>query len=179
MQLIPLLAPLAAFVVIVLFGAGVYRSVNQGGLVARRRLTAYAPAAQGQIAAAPLMTGSPLLRRRQFSSIAVLDRLLQRKDSGHKTSLELARAGLPLRVGEYVLARWVLALFLFVIFRSLTHTSILGLIGAVLGYFLPLLYVRMRQSKRVRQFDDQLVDGLVLIANALKSGYSFMQGMEA
>jgi tight adherence protein B len=162
-----------------LFGAGVYRSAHQGGLIARKRLTAYAPAGQGQIAAAPLISASPLLRRRQFSSIGMLDRLLQRKDYGQKTSLELARAGLPLRVGEYLLARWVLALLLFVILRGLTHTSVIGLLGGVIGYFLPLLYVRMRQAKRVRLFDDQLVDGLVLIANALKSGYSFMQGMEA
>jgi tight adherence protein B len=177
-ELIPLVAPLAVFMVIVLFGAGVYRIANQGGLLARRRLAAFAPASSGQAAIA-VFEGSPLFKRQRFSSIDALDRLLARKDYGARLSVELARAGLPLRVGEYLLIRCVLALALVFEVRNQLGSLPVGLVAGLLGYFLPPLYVRFRQGKRLRQFDDQLVDALVMMANALKSGYSFLQAMEA
>jgi len=176
--LIPLVAPLAAFMVIALMGAAVYRMANQGGLLARKRLAAFAPAPTAAAAVA-ILEGSPLFKRQRFSSIESLDRLLQRKDYGAKLAIELARAGMPLRVGEYLLMRGVIGLGLLLAVRSVVGAWPLAIVAGVAGWFLPVLYVRFRQSKRVRQFDDQLVDALVLMANALKSGYSFLQAMEA
>jgi len=120
-----------------------------------------------------------LFKRRQYSSIASFDRLLRGRDWGEKLSIELARAALPLRVGEYLLIRCVIALVVLLIVRNQSGSLVLGIVAGGVMYFLPVLYVRMRQVKRTRQFDDQLVDALVLISNALKSGYSFLQGMEA
>jgi tight adherence protein B len=177
MQLVPLLAPLAIFLTIMLLGAGVYRTANHSGLLARKRVAAFAPSPSG-VLAMPIIDGSPLLKRERFSSFQALDRLLRRNDTGARLSLELARAALPLRVGEYLLLRWLTALvLLFVAFRG--SGSPIALAAGVIGYFLPALFVRWRQAKRARAFDDQLVDALTLIGNALKSGYSFLQGMEA
>jgi tight adherence protein B len=178
MQLVPLLAPIAIFLAIVLFGAGLYRIVNQGGLLVRKRLAAFAPSGGGPVAM-PVIEGVPLLKRQRFSSIAGLDKLLQRNDRGTRMARDLARAGLPLRVGEYVMIQWIAGIGLMLLTGRASSSVPIALISGIGGYFAPALYVRWRQAKRVREFDDQLVDSLTLIANALKSGYSFLQGMEA
>jgi tight adherence protein B len=178
LELVPLIAPVAVFLAIVLFGAGAYRTANHGGLVVRKRLAAFAPAASGALAM-PSIEGVALLKRENFSSIRGLDRLLHRNNLGTRISLELARAALPLRVGEYFLLRWLAGLGLLLLVSRAAQSPLIGVVAGVGGYFVPVLYVRWRQTKRLRDFDDQLVDALTLIANALKSGYSFLQGVEA
>ena len=122
---------------------------------------------------------SSLFKKQRYSSIGLLDAILQQKERGARISMELARAGLPLLAGEYLMIRWGAALFALVVVKAAAQSALIGLLGGAIAYFLPLLYVKWRQTKRAQHFDDQLVDALVLIANSLKSGYSFMQGMEA
>jgi tight adherence protein B len=51
-------------------------------------------------------------------------------------------------------------------------------IGAVIGYFIPSIYVRQTKGKRLRSFNNQLGDTITLLANSLRSGYSLLQSME-
>jgi tight adherence protein B len=52
------------------------------------------------------------------------------------------------------------------------------LIGVAAGYLLPMLTLRIKAARRVRQFNDQLADALVLVSNSLRTGYSFLQAIE-
>jgi tight adherence protein B len=54
-----------------------------------------------------------------------------------------------------------------------------ALIGAGIGAFLPNIYVKSQQSKRLVRFNDQLPDMLNLVVNGLRAGYSTLQAMEA
>ncbi|TAK27608.1 MAG: secretion system protein [Chloroflexota bacterium] len=123
--------------------------------------------------------GGSVLRQKKLSSIDVLDRLLARRDFAEELAAELARANLPLRVGEYLLIRWLSALLLLAAGTLVTGNILIGLAAAVVGYLVPKLYVNRAEQKRLREFNDQLVDGITLVSNSLKSGYSFLQGMEA
>jgi len=42
----------------------------------------------------------------------------------------------------------------------------------------PGFYVRYRMNKRLKAFNDQLGDTLILLSNALKAGYSFAQAID-
>jgi len=53
------------------------------------------------------------------------------------------------------------------------------LIGAVVGFMLPVFYLRRQQGKRLLKFDNQLGDMLSLMVNGLRAGYSIMQALEA
>ncbi len=55
---------------------------------------------------------------------------------------------------------------------------VLGLLFAGLGYFLPRLVVMWLRYKRLGTIDDQLVDSLLLMSNALKAGLSLQQALE-
>lgn len=47
-----------------------------------------------------------------------------------------------------------------------------------MGYQIPRLTVRILWARRIDTFDDQLLDALTLMSNALKSGLSFIQSMD-
>lgn len=95
-------------------------------------------------------------------------------------SKDLARADLKLRVGEY-LAVIVLAMVgvgaASWFFGGKTILS--ALIGMVVGFFLPRVYVGRQKAARLVRFDEQLSDMLNLMVNGLRAGYSTMQAMEA
>jgi tight adherence protein B len=96
-------------------------------------------------------------------------------------SKELARADVKLRVGEY-LALMIISAFgtgFIVWFLSGRGSPLSGLVGGVVGFFLPRLYVKREQTRRLIRFDDELSDMLNLMVNGLRAGYSTMQAMEA
>ena len=53
-----------------------------------------------------------------------------------------------------------------------------GLIGALIGFFLPMILVRYYRKVRVDKFNKQLVDVLQQMSGALKAGLTFQQAME-
>jgi tight adherence protein B len=52
------------------------------------------------------------------------------------------------------------------------------LLGALLGFFLPRLWLGRRKSGRLNAFNKQLPDTITLLANALRAGSSFLQAIE-
>ena len=52
------------------------------------------------------------------------------------------------------------------------------IVMAIAGYFIPGLYVKFRQRRRLKAFNNQLGDTLLLLSNALKAGYSFAQAVD-
>ncbi len=48
----------------------------------------------------------------------------------------------------------------------------------LLGLWAPRLYLKRRQAKRLRLFNEQLPGTITLLANSLRAGSSFLQGIE-
>src|SRR5438552_2695122 len=114
---------------------------------------------------------------------AQMDRVLARGRWAQMTARKLAQADLKLTVTEFVLLKvGAMAVgFMFGEFlgRGAGPLQILvGLAGLVVGYFAPDWYVKYRQSRRLGAFNNQLGDTVTLLANSLRSGYSFLQSME-
>lgn len=103
------------------------------------------------------------------------------KNKGSRTSRlteELAKADLKLRVSEYVMLIIGLILLLIAIIWLRFHNPILAIIiGVPVGYFAPGFFLKFRQRRRLKAFNNQLGDTIVLLSNALKAGYSFAQAM--
>jgi tight adherence protein B len=72
------------------------------------------------------------------------------------------------------LAVGFLASFIFTGFRNPIALALVFLIGA----FAPRFFLKYRQARRLRQFGDQLPDTITLLANSLRAGSSFLQGIE-
>ena len=91
----------------------------------------------------------------------------------------MLRAGLPIRSGEFLALCGGSALLLAILLLLIGGGSVLlGIVGAIVGFSIPFLLVNIRTAKRMKAFNGQLGDALILIANSLRTGYSFMQAAD-
>ncbi len=109
-----------------------------------------------------------------------VNKRVEKSSIGDRIARDLARADLKFKPGEfmalYVIAMVGGALIAYMIGGRLLLSAV---IGAVIGAFLPGLYVNSQKGKRLVKFNDQLPDMLNLVVNGLRAGYSTMQAMEA
>lgn len=109
-----------------------------------------------------------------------LTKRVEKSSYGDKLSKELAQADLKLKPGEFVALMAICAFAMAVLGWFIGSQSILiGLVGLVVGLFLPRIYVNAQKKKRLIKFNDQLGDMLGLMVNGLRAGYSVMQAMES
>lgn len=91
----------------------------------------------------------------------------------------LLRAGITLRSGEFLALCGGQAMMVGLLMMFVGGGRLLpGFIGAVTGFFFPFLLVRIKTLKRMQAFNSQLGDALILVANSLRTGYSFMQAID-
>ncbi len=109
-----------------------------------------------------------------------VNKRVEKSSIGDRISRDLARADLKFKPGEYM-ALFVIAVIGvgLVAFFLGGRLLISALIGAVIGAFLPGMYVKNQQGKRLTRFNDQLPDMLNLMVNGLRAGFSTLQAMEA
>jgi tight adherence protein B len=107
-----------------------------------------------------------------------IDQLIEKRTFVQKMILEFEKADLKLRYSEYVSMYFLVTLVPGIIGFLITKNIGGFLMLAGPGLVVPRFYVKYRQYQRIRKIDNQLVDALILISNSLKSGYSFLQGME-
>jgi len=127
----------------------------------------------------PLPTG----KKNQPAATPMVDWLSRRMEGtswGEKIAKSLARADIKMKPGEYI-SMMVICSFLvgFVAWFIGGQTLWLGIPGAFGGLFIPGMYVKSQQGKRLLKFNEQLPDMLNLMVNGLRAGYSTMQAMEA
>jgi tight adherence protein B len=176
MTLLPILIAGLAFAAIVVTAIGIAMSGSGGGVA--DRLERYASSRAGQRDTA----GEDA--ERESAIVAGLSRVIERQDMSARLGTDLARADLKLKPAEFILA-WIATpialVFAFVVLGTFFEAlrSPLALIAAVaLGAWLPRFYLGRRQKQRLKAFNDQLPDTITLLANSLRAGSSFLQGME-
>jgi tight adherence protein B len=120
----------------------------------------------------------------QSVALARLNRVVEQRDFGATLARDIARADLKLRPGEFIFI-WISCVvlvpvgFLFAgVALPTLQSPIALLIGAALGFFIPRIWINRRKNSRLNAFNKQLPDTITLIANALRSGSSFLQAIE-
>jgi tight adherence protein B len=114
-----------------------------------------------------------------------VNKRVEKSSAGDRIARQLARADMKFKVGEYFALIFISSFGVGIVawFLGGADLNLTGgisfLIGLVVGLFIPPLYVRSQQSKRLTRFNDQLSDMLNLMVNGLRAGYSTMQAMEA
>lgn len=106
---------------------------------------------------------------------------LSEREWGKGVRAKLTRADLKLTVAEYAASHFAASVsgfilgFVFLAGGDIVFSSLF----AAVGFFFPRFYVNRRVNKRLIDFENQLADTLGLWVNALRSGYSVLQSMEA
>jgi tight adherence protein B len=118
------------------------------------------------------------------AALASFNRVVEKRDWATNLARELARADLVLKPTEFLAIRAgaMLGVPLLMIalspFLSFFGNPIMWIGGLVVGYFVPRLWLNRRKAKRLKAFNANLADTIMLMANALRAGSSFLQAVE-
>jgi tight adherence protein B len=117
-------------------------------------------------------------------ALAQLNRVVEQRDFGANLARDIARADLKLKPSEF-LAIWagsIIGVPLLFIVLSLGLPALRNplalLLGALIGFMLPRMWLGRRKSGRLNAFNKQLPDTITLLANGLRAGSSFLQAVE-
>lgn len=110
-----------------------------------------------------------------------IDNIVADKPFAKRWRQQLARADIKLTVSEYAALHVISMVAFFAVgyFILFGQQIVMGIISGFVGFFAPRVYVARAVSVRLIRFENQLPDTLGLWVNALRSGYSVLQSMEA
>jgi tight adherence protein B len=109
-----------------------------------------------------------------------VNRRVEKSSMGDRIAKSLARADIKMKPGEYILTIILSSAVVGVLGWFLGgKTMLLAVVGGVFGIFLPGMYVKRQQAKRLIKFSNQLGDMLNLMVNGLRAGYATTQALEA
>jgi tight adherence protein B len=162
---------------LLVIAVGLVTSLRGGEAVVQERLGRYAEAGYD--------LGLPAERKpeqdeRRSVLTDELDRALQGRGFADSIATQLARADLKMTVAEF-LALQVIAVVagVGITYFLFGGGILLPAAAGVIGFFGPRIYLRLRQRRRLNQFNDQLGDAINQMANGLRAGYSVMQAMDS
>ncbi len=99
-----------------------------------------------------------------------------------RTALQLERAGLQLRVSEYLILRASAAVLGFLLVALISGAHPVGLVAAsivaVFGFMLPVFIVQMLRVRRIHKMNEQLEQMVSMVSNSLKAGFGLLQSLE-
>lgn len=163
----------AALAVIVV---GLVSSFRGGEAVVQERLGRYAEAGYDM---GSLAEAEPAHERRSPLTDG-LNNALQGRGFADNIATQLARADLKLTVAEYLALEVIAVIGGFVGAYILFGGGILlAAATAVIAFFIPRIYVRFSQRRRLNMFNDQLGDAINQMSNGLRAGYSVLQAMDS
>ncbi|MDL2335306.1 MAG: type II secretion system F family protein [Chloroflexota bacterium] len=118
------------------------------------------------------------------AALANFNRVIERRDWGSNMARELARADLALKPTEFLAIRAgaIVGVPLVVIalspLISVLSSPLVWAVALVLGWWLPKFWLGRRKGKRLKAFNSELSDTIMLLANSLRAGSSFLQAVE-
>lgn len=107
-----------------------------------------------------------------------MEQTIARRSFAGDLRADLARADLSLTVTEYLLIRAGIILVAFIVGYLLNRDLVSGLLAGLIGFVVPIIYVRQRQARRLRNFNDQLPAILDHLVGSLRAGYGLLQAVE-
>lgn len=103
-----------------------------------------------------------------FSGLSISERLED----------DLDKADVLLRIEELIGLLIVMALGFGIIVTAMTNSFTYGLIGALIGALLPIVFVKYKKSQREAMLSEEIGESLTGMSNSLRAGYSFQQAMD-
>jgi tight adherence protein B len=152
-------------------------AMSGGGGTVAARLERYASAGGMDTPASDEGTG-------ESAVVAGLSKAIEGQDLAARLATDLARADLKLKPAEFLLM-WAASPVVFLVAAYVIGFVIPGFQNPIalvvffaIGAYFPRFYLKRRQAARLKAFGAQLPDTITLLANSLRAGSSFLQGIE-
>ena len=166
----PIVLPVMAAVAVLLLFLGLSRAGRASSDQIDARLDRY-----GRIEAAEEEEREDKKTR---SAMDGLESVVTRRGFAASIQTDLARADLRLRVAEFMGITVLSIVLFFLLGRWIFDSALIGVAFAIVGFFVPRIYVNTRKRRRLNAFNDLLADTISLLANSLRSGFGIVQSME-
>jgi len=141
-----------------------------------RRLNQYGGAA---VALAPRRSTGKPLRDALDSVTSALNPILSRSSHTGKLADDLQKADLKIKSSEWLLAVVGIGVLVGIIVAARFGAVLLFIPCPIVVWVLSGFFLKFRQRKRMRSFNNQLGDTIMLLSNALKAGHSFAQALSS
>ena len=96
-----------------------------------------------------------------------------------KLEMELVKADMPITVEELLVIKYIASTATAALTYLILRNDALTLMLYFVVWNLPRFIISKRKKARLKEFDSQLNEGIMIISNALKAGYSFLQAVAA
>ena len=176
----PIMYAAAIAMALVLIFVGVDRLMRTDDPVFENRLRRYALRQSGGAEIAAETGGGSAMTSAMSEQIG---RVIAGRSFAANLQADLARADLKLTAAEFLTMQAIVTF----VFIAVGYTLVAVLFGqnllaipifGLIGFILPKIWVGNRQSARLRAFNNQLADTIVLMSNSLRSGMSLLQAMD-
>jgi tight adherence protein B len=97
---------------------------------------------------------------------------------GKSRDIDLIRANIPLNGQELLVIRIIIAGTLGGTGLLITQRILAASVILMFAWLMPIAYVTQAKDRQLKLFNGQLADALNLMANAIRSGFSFLQAMD-
>lgn len=94
-----------------------------------------------------------------------------------KIENELIMADLPINYEELLIIKILLSSTLVVLVYSISRNIYFPILFFVIIWNMPKWYIHLKKNEKVKLFDSELNEGIMIISNSLKAGYSFLQAV--
>ncbi|PZS32129.1 MAG: hypothetical protein DLM58_10330 [Pseudonocardiales bacterium] len=110
-------------------------------------------------------------------TLGYVDKAVRARGQREKLVSEVERAGLRIRPEEWAALQICTAVVFGVLLALLAYGPIGFIVGVLLGVLGCRAFIRIKTSRRVKEFEGQLPDTLQLLAGSLRSGFSLSQAL--
>lgn len=119
-----------------------------------------------------------LLRDQLLSNIPALDTLLRRSAKVSNLQTLLAQAGMRTRAGNILLTSIGVAVMCGLAAWYASQSPAFGVVGVIVGAFLPYSYTSYRRAKRFQKFEELFPEAIDTVARAVRAGHAFTTAIE-
>ncbi|MDD5089461.1 MAG: type II secretion system F family protein [Candidatus Wallbacteria bacterium] len=124
-------------------------------------------------------TAPPKKRNQKMSEVLQnIGKLITPASISESVSKKLEYANIPLKANEFAAMNMLSAVIPLALGMMMTSSMVWGICIGAVGFYFPHFVLKRKIKKRRYQFQNQLLDNLVMLSNSMKAGYSFLQGLD-
>jgi tight adherence protein B len=149
------------------------------GMLLQRKLEArIEQVTQKEEEGTPVGKVKALLKASQEGPLPALDRLFGGSDRGPALTRWIEQSGVKTTISAVLLTGGVCGLIVAVLGSMFVRSVWILPAGAMVGFSLPFLVLKLKRSRRMHAFEEQFPEALDLISRALKAGHAFATGLK-
>ncbi len=117
-------------------------------------------------------------KKREAVAARKIDAFIHESDLSNWLSKMLLQARVKLKAGDFLMLCMLSCTMTFLLAALLSRSIGVAAMAALPGCVFPLLWLKLKRSRRLKAFNDGLPNTIDLIARALRAGHSVQQALE-